>query len=122
MGEPLAVVVARDRYTAEDAVELIEVEYEPLEPCSTRRPGEVVSDRSFSYGDPEEAFAAADLVVEGRFAFPRWTARPVECYGVVADWNEATGADGVGELPGAVHAALRRRRRARAPRGRSCGC
>ena len=31
-GEPLAVVVARDRYTAEDALELIEVEYEPLEP------------------------------------------------------------------------------------------
>ena len=31
-GEPLAVVVARDRYIAEDALELIEVEYEPLEP------------------------------------------------------------------------------------------
>ena len=31
-GEPLAVVVARDRYIAEDALELIEVEYDPLEP------------------------------------------------------------------------------------------
>src|SRR5438270_5357743 len=31
-GEPLAVVVARDRYVAEDALELIDVEYEPLEP------------------------------------------------------------------------------------------
>ena len=32
VGEPVAVVVARDRYVAEDALELIEVEYEPLEP------------------------------------------------------------------------------------------
>ena len=90
-GEPLAVVVARDRYTAEDALELIEVEYEPLEPVLDVEHGEVVSDRSFSYGDPDAAFAAADLVVRERFAFPRWTALPVECYGVVADWNEASG-------------------------------
>lgn len=90
-GEPLAVVVARDRYTAEDAAELIEVEYEPLEPVLDPAAGRVVSDRSFSYGDPDAAFAAADLVVEGRYSFPRWTACPLECYGVVADWNEATG-------------------------------
>jgi len=90
-GEPLAVVVARDRYTAEDAVELIKVEYEPLEPVLDPEAGEIVSDRSFSYGEPDAAFAAADLVVTGRFAFPRWTACPVECYGVAADWNEATG-------------------------------
>ena len=36
-GEPLAVVVARDRYVAEDAVELIQVEYDPLDACSTSR-------------------------------------------------------------------------------------
>jgi 2-furoyl-CoA dehydrogenase large subunit len=90
-GEPLAVVVARDRYTAEDALELIEVEYEPLDPVVDPEHGEVVSDRSFSYGDPDAAFAAADLVVRERFTFPRWTACPVECYGVVADWNEASG-------------------------------
>jgi 2-furoyl-CoA dehydrogenase large subunit len=90
-GEPLAVVVARDRYTAEDALELIEVEYEPLDPVLDAEQGEVVSDRSFSYGDPDAAFAAADLVVHERFRYPRWTACPVECYGVVADWNEASG-------------------------------
>jgi 2-furoyl-CoA dehydrogenase large subunit len=89
-GEPLAVVVARDRYTAEDALELIDVEYEPLDPVLDAEHGEVVSDRSFSYGDPDAAFAAADLVVHERFTFPRWTACPVECYGVVADWNEAS--------------------------------
>ena len=32
VGEPVAVVVARDRYLAEDALELIDVEYEPLDP------------------------------------------------------------------------------------------
>ena len=90
-GEPLAVVVARDRYTAEDALELIEVEYEPLDPVLDPEQGEVVSDRSFSYGDPDAVFAAADLVVRERFSFPRWTACPVECYGVIADWNEASG-------------------------------
>src|SRR5439155_9372007 len=31
------------------------------------------------------------LVVSGRFTFPRWTSCPLECYGVVADWNEANG-------------------------------
>ena len=56
-GEPLAVVVARDRYVAEDALELIEVEYEPLEPVLDPRAGELVSERSFTYGDPDEAFA-----------------------------------------------------------------
>jgi 2-furoyl-CoA dehydrogenase large subunit len=90
-GEPLAVVVACDRYTAEDALELIDVEYEPLEPVMNAEQGIVVSDRTFSYGDPDAAFATADLVVSGSFAFPRWTACPIECYGVVADWNEAAG-------------------------------
>jgi 2-furoyl-CoA dehydrogenase large subunit len=90
-GEPLAVVVARDRYTAEDALELIEVDYEPLEPVVDPEHGQVISDRSFAYGDPDAALAAADLVVTGSFEFPRWTCAPVECFGVVADWDEAGG-------------------------------
>ncbi len=58
VGEPLAVVVARDRYTAEDALELIEVEYEPLPPVldpfeAAEKPELVASDRSFRYGDPD---------------------------------------------------------------------
>ena len=88
-GEPLAVVVARDRYVAEDALELIEVEYEPLDPVLAPEAGQVVSDRSFSYGETDAAFARADLVVEAPFHFPRWSGTPVECYGVVADWNSA---------------------------------
>jgi len=96
VGEPVAVVVARDRYLAEDALELIEVEYEPLEPvldaeAAVGTPA-CVSDRSFLYGDVEAALAVADLVVEERFRFPRWSCTPVECYGVVADWNASEGS------------------------------
>jgi 2-furoyl-CoA dehydrogenase large subunit len=90
-GEPLAVVVARDRYAAEDALELIDVEYEPIEPVLDVERARVVSDRSFSYGDVEAEFARADLVVSERFHFPRWSCTPVECYGVIADWDEANG-------------------------------
>jgi len=96
-GEPLAVVVANDRYTAEDALELIEVDYEPLPPVmdaltAAETPGLLASDRTFRYGDPEAAFAQAHLVVSQQFRFPRWSATPIECYGVVADWDEAAGA------------------------------
>ena len=92
-GEPVAVVVAQDRYVAEDAAELVEVDYEPLDavvdPRAAAEAGHVVSDRSFRYGDPEAAFAAAHTVVRGRFPFGRWLATPVECFGVVADWDHA---------------------------------
>lgn len=92
-GEPVAVVVARDRYLAEDAAELVEVDYEPLEavvdPLVAAEAGHVVSDRSFSYGDPEAVLAGAEAVVRGRFPFGRWIAAPVECLGVIADWDHA---------------------------------
>ena len=86
-GEPLAVVVARDRYLAEDARDAIDVELEPLEPVLDPRAAAPVSDRSFSYGDPDAAFAAADVVVRERFAFPRWSGAPMECGCVVARWD-----------------------------------
>ena len=86
MGEPLAVVVARDRYTAEDAAELVAVDYEPLEPVLDPLAADPVHDRSFHYGDVDEALARADLVVRETFRLPAWSCTPVECYGVVADW------------------------------------
>jgi len=96
VGEPVAVVVARDRYLAEDALELIEVEYEPLEPVLDAEvsadTSACVSDRSFHYGNVDAALAGADLVVSERFRSHRWSCTPVECYGVIADWNEAEGA------------------------------
>jgi 2-furoyl-CoA dehydrogenase large subunit len=95
VGEPVAVVVAKNRYLAEDAAELVVVDYDPLDvvvdPLAAAAEA-TVSDRSFSYGDPDGAFAAADLVVERRFRFPRWAGNPLECFGVVCDWNHAEGA------------------------------
>ncbi|MDX6474370.1 MAG: 2-furoyl-CoA dehydrogenase large subunit, partial [Gaiellaceae bacterium] len=95
-GEPVAVVVARTRYIAEDALELIDVDYEPLDAVTdavaAATTDALVSERSFRYGDPETAFAGAALVVEERFRFPRWSGQPLECYGVVADWNRGTGS------------------------------
>ena len=89
-------MVARDRYVAEDALELVEVDYEPLEPVvdpvAAVAGSTMVSDRRFRYGDPDEAFARAELVVRERFRFPRWSGIPLECYGVVADWNDAAGS------------------------------
>jgi len=96
VGEPVAVVVARDRYLAEDALELIEVEYEPLAPVLDAEAAveseACISDRSFHYGDVDSALGRADLVVRERFRSPRWSCTPVECYGVIADWNDAAGS------------------------------
>src|SRR4029079_4269275 len=85
VGEPVCVVVARDRYIAEDAAERVLVEYEPLKVAASVETAlaedapllhpalgsNVVSDRSFSYGDPEAAFASAAHVVRERFRHPR---------------------------------------------------
>jgi 2-furoyl-CoA dehydrogenase large subunit len=101
VGEPVCVVVARDRYLAEDAAERVLVDYEPLpvaasveaalaEGAPLLHPAvgsNVVSDRAFRYGDPDTAFAQAVLVVRERFRHPRSAATPVECYGVIAHWQ-----------------------------------
>ena len=94
VGEPIAVVVARDRYLAEDAAELVEVDYDPLEPVLdpvSAAAGSAVHDRRFAYGDADAAMAAADLVLRQTFRFPRFTCTPVECFAVVADWDVAAG-------------------------------
>ena len=92
VGEPLAVVVARDRYVAEDALDQIDVAYEPLEPvldalAAAQRTPTLVSERHFAYGDPDGAFEAADVTVSGQFHFPAWSGMPIECCVVIADWQ-----------------------------------
>ena len=91
VGEPLAVVVARDRYLAEDAAELVAVDYDPLEPIVDVTAAEPIHERSFHYGDVDEALARADVVVRTTFRVPRSTGLPVECYGVVCDWDGSAG-------------------------------
>lgn len=105
VGEPVAAVVARDRYIAEDALDLIAVEYEPLpvvvDPEKTLLPDapvlhdEVGSNlachRHLVYGDVDAAFAEADLVVRDRFVFPRYTSMPLETFAVVASYDHFDG-------------------------------
>jgi 2-furoyl-CoA dehydrogenase large subunit len=106
VGEPVAVVVARDRYVAEDAAELVTVEYETLPVAASLEaalaPGapvlheavgsNVVSDRQFSYGDAGARMAGADLVVRRRFRHPRSSCTPVEGFGVICAWDAAAGS------------------------------
>lgn len=92
VGEPVAVVVAKDRYLAEDALDLIEVDYRPLaavvdaqtalhenapvlhSALGTNR----VHHRTFRYGDPERAFANAARVISAKWRYPRVSSTPVE--------------------------------------------
>jgi 2-furoyl-CoA dehydrogenase large subunit len=103
VGEPVAVVVADTRYIAEDACDLIHVDYELL-PAVTD-PGSatmrnaavihenagsnVISRRSFRYGNPDAAFAAADRVFEFSYSFPRYASTPMETFGVIAHFERA---------------------------------
>jgi 2-furoyl-CoA dehydrogenase large subunit len=106
VGEPVAVVVARDRYVAEDAAELVEVDYDRLPVAASPEAAlasgapvlheaagsNVVSDRRFAYGDAASALAGADLVVRRRFRHPRSSCTPVEGFGVICDWDATSGS------------------------------
>ena len=60
-------------------------------PSSTSRRQRAIHDRSFHYGDVDDALAKAHLVVRETFRVARFTCLPVECFGVVCDWDEAGG-------------------------------
>ncbi len=102
VGEPVAVVVARNRYLAEDAAETVGVEYEPLPAVvdveRALEPGapilheavgtNLAGHRRLVYGDPDRAFAEADVVIRERFRFPKYGSTPIETYGVIARWDD----------------------------------
>src|SRR5204862_71220 len=104
-GELVAVVVADDRYLAEDAARLIDVEYEPLPAVveleaagaegGPRVHAEVPGNRAARVaqrvGDPDAAFARAAHVFRERLTIERSCGSPLETRGVVADWDARTG-------------------------------
>jgi 2-furoyl-CoA dehydrogenase large subunit len=125
VGEPVAIVVASDRYLAEDAVDLIDVRYEVkpavVDPFGALAPGapvlhdgfpgNVASDRSFRYGEPEQAFASAPHRFSIDVCYPRNSCTPIETYGVVAEYEP--GEDTYDVLanfqgPFSIHAVLSR--------------
>jgi len=105
VGEPVVAVVAETRAVAEDALELIEVEYEALEHLldarKTLEPGapviheEVGSNLVFrgtwDYGDIDYAMRQADKVVKKTLHFHRFSSTPIENNAVLAHYDKATG-------------------------------
>jgi CO/xanthine dehydrogenase Mo-binding subunit len=101
VGEPVAAVAATSRYLAEDALEQIAVDYEPLpavvDPVAAMAPGSplvheakgtnVAFQRRFVWGDVEAAFREADRVFRESFRWHRLGANPMETYGVIAHWD-----------------------------------
>ena len=98
VGEAVALVVADSRYTAEDAVDLVEVEYEPLESLTSIEaalsPGavrlhegwddNVALHLKLGFGDVARAFADAAHVITDRFTCHRYTGVPLEGRGLLA--------------------------------------
>ena len=105
VGEPIAAVVAESRYLAEDALELIEVDYDVLEPAVDLEKAQqdgaplvheelgsnVAAHVIQTKGDYETARKAATLVVRRRFDYDRGTAAAMENRGIVASWDHLDG-------------------------------
>ncbi len=104
VGDPLALVIAASRHLAEDALELIEVDYEPLDSVGSiaeaflpgrqllwdKAGSNVVYDHTDRYGDVDAVFAAADRVVTERLSCQRQSNQPMETRGSVFEIDPAT--------------------------------
>ena len=92
VGAPVAAVVAADRYLAEDAAELVEVDYEELEVVATVEealapgasrlyedwPDNTMVDAPPANTEVERIFASAPRVVRGTYTTQRYAAMPME--------------------------------------------
>jgi aerobic carbon-monoxide dehydrogenase large subunit len=101
VGEPIAMILAESAELAEDALQAITIEIEPLPPnvnCQTSRAGtnlllpgaetNVASTFTAQCGDANAAFADAPYVRRERFSVQRHTALPMETRGLLAEWHE----------------------------------
>src|SRR5947209_5444529 len=102
-GEAVAAIVATTRALAEDAAELVRVDYEELEAVTDMRTAldpavpvihpslgdNLAFERNLDAGMVDAAFAESDEVVEAEFIFGRHTGVTLESRAVVADWSEA---------------------------------
>jgi carbon-monoxide dehydrogenase large subunit len=111
-GQEVAFVIADDHYSARDALELIDVEYEPLpavvnarhaldpgapvirddrEGDDPARPNHVFDWESGDAAATDAAFARADVVVEQDMVFPRSHPAPMETCGALAEYDAVSG-------------------------------
>ena len=100
-GEPVAVVIAATRYLAEDAAELLQIDYEPLDvvldpddavapdaPLLQPHAGtNVAGQLTYEIGPLDEAFGKADLVIKEEFRIQRHAAVPLETRGLLAEYD-----------------------------------
>ncbi|MBW2270209.1 MAG: xanthine dehydrogenase family protein molybdopterin-binding subunit [Deltaproteobacteria bacterium] len=105
VGEPVAAVAAASRYVAEDALELIEVDYEPLTPVANvfaamepdspkvieEQASNVVLQKRLTWGEVDRAFEEADHVFTESFRWNRVGANPMETFGTITEWCGVTG-------------------------------
>ncbi len=123
VGEPVVGVVAESRYQAEDAVELIAIDYEPLpsviDPEAAVQDGapllhdeartNVIVAREFKRGDPDAALAGAAVRVSGRFRMHRKTTVAMETRACTAQYDaraDALTLHSATQVPGIVRDAL----------------
>jgi carbon-monoxide dehydrogenase large subunit len=106
VGEPVAAVAAAARYIAEDAIELIDVQYEPLHVVSDPRDAmqpdspliyeenghNIMYQRVFNWGDVDAAFQQADHIFSEAFRWHRVGANPLETFGVISQWDPIDGS------------------------------
>src|SRR5262245_2853425 len=104
VGEPIGAVAAKDRGIAEDALELIQVDYEPLravvdvreaiKPSSATLFDELGTNLawkgSLQYGDIDAAFKSADRVVKENLKIHRYSSTPLEPFVVIASYDAAS--------------------------------
>ena len=100
-GEAVCAVVANSRAQAEDAAELVQVQYQELEPVTDMRTAlephipvihpelgdNLAFERSLDAGEVDKAFSEADAVAEAEFVFGRHTGVTLEARAILADWN-----------------------------------
>lgn len=103
-GEPIAILLADNRYALEDAAELVDVSYEAMpvviDPEQALAPDapkviehwpDNVLYRGTMGGDASQAFAEADVIIEERFEVPRSGATAMEARGILTEWNDHRG-------------------------------
>ena len=104
VGEPIAVVVAVDEYIAEDALELIQVDFEPLPAVveiadALKEDAPLIFEEAASnvllhdvmeHGDLEDAYRQADRIVKETFHIQRYSSTPLETWGMIVKYEKAT--------------------------------
>ena len=123
VGEPVVAVLADSRYLAEDAVEAVEVEYQPLPAASDPEQAaradapllhhdlrsNVLVERSFARGDVDAVFAAAPGRVQGRFRMHRKAPSAMEprcCLAEIDSGRDALRLHTSSQVPGIVRDCL----------------